>query len=51
MSGEVSDKTAFPRASSWRVGVMVDDWEALRKAVLAETEPRSIVEPNVSTVV
>ena len=51
MSSEVSDETAFPRAS-WRVRVMevggrVDGWEALGKAVLAEAEPRSVAEPNI----
>ena len=51
MSSEVSDETAFPRAS-WRVGVLgavgrVDGWEALGKAVSAETEPRSAAQPNV----
>ena len=51
MSSEVSDKTDFPRAS-WRVGVMdvvgrVIGWEALGKAVSAETEPRSVAEPNI----
>ena len=39
MSGEVSDKTAFPRASR-RVRVMEavgrDEWEALERAILAE---------------
>ena len=51
MSSEVSDETAFPRAL-WRVGVVVmvgrvDGWEALGKAVSAETEQRSVAEPNV----
>ena len=51
MSSEASDETAFPRAS-WRVGVKevvgrVDAWEALGKAVPAETEPRSVAEPSV----
>ena len=50
MSSEASDETDFPRAS-WRVGVLVvvgrvDWWEALGKAVSAETEPRSVAEPN-----
>ena len=49
---EVSDETALPRAS-WRVRVLgvvgrVRGWEALGKAVSAETEPRSAAEPNVS---
>ena len=52
LSSEASDETAFPRAS-WSVGVLVvvgrvDGWEALRKAVSAEAEPRSVAEPNVS---
>ena len=51
MSSEVSDETAFPRAS-WRVRVMevvgrVYGWEALGKAVSSKTEPRSVAEPNV----
>ena len=51
VSSEASDETAFPRAL-WRVGMVaelgrVDGWEALGKAVLAETEPRSVAEPNV----
>ena len=51
MSSEVSDETAFPRALR-RVGVVavggrVDGWEALGKAVSAETEPRSVAEPNI----
>ena len=51
MSSEVSDETACPRAL-WRVGVKElegreDGWEALGKAILAETEPRSVAEPNV----
>ena len=53
MSSEVSDETAFPRAS-WRVGVMVVGvggrvygWETLGKAVSAEAEPRSVAEPNI----
>ena len=49
VSSEVSDETAFPRAS-WRVGLVavagrVDGWEALGKGVLVETEPRSVAEP------
>ena len=49
MSSEVSDESAFPRAS-WTVGVMVvvgrvDEWEALGKAVSAEAEPRSQMFP------
>ena len=53
MSSEVSDETAFPRAS-WRVRLVavvgrVDGWEALGKAVSAETEPRSAAEPNISS--
>ena len=53
VSSEVSDETAFPRASWWvgvlEVGSRVDGWEALGKAVSAETEPRSVAEPNIST--
>ena len=49
MSSEVSDETAFTRAS-WRVWVIVvvgrvNEWEALGKAVSAEAEPRSVAEP------
>ena len=51
MSSEDLAETAFPRAS-WGVGFLamvgrVDGWEALGKAVSAETEPRSVAEPNV----
>ena len=50
MSSEVSDETAFPRAS-WRVWVKavvgrVLGWEDLGKAVSAEIEPQSAAEPN-----
>ena len=53
MSSEASDETAFPRAL-WRVGMgavvgRVDGWEALRKAVSAEAEPRSAAEPYISS--
>ena len=52
MSSEVSDETAFHRAL-WRVWLVavaggVSGWEALGKAVSAETEPRSVAEPNLS---
>ena len=44
MSGEVSDETAFPRASL-RVNVgRIDVWKALGEAVSAENEPRSVAE-------
>ena len=51
MSSEVSAESAFPRAL-WRVrlGAVVGrvyGWEALGRAVAAETEPRSVAEPNV----
>ena len=51
MSSEVSDETAFPRAS-WRVRVVavvgrVEGWVALGKAVSAKAEPRSAAEPSV----
>ena len=51
MSGEAPDETAFLRAS-WRDRVVavvgrVDGWEALGKAVSAETEPRSVAEPYI----
>ena len=50
VSREVSDETAFPRAS-WRVRVIEVvgkvGWEALGKAVSADVEPRSVEEPNV----
>ena len=51
MSSEVSAQTAFLR-TSWRVGVLgvagrVDGRDVLRKAVWAETEPRSAAEPNI----
>ena len=50
-TSEGSDETACPRAL-WSVSVMevvgeVDGWEALGKSVLAETEPRSVAEPNI----
>ena len=50
VSSEVTDETAFPRAS-WRVGILEVGGrdlvrEALGKAVSAETEPRSAAEPN-----
>ena len=52
VSSEVSDETAFPRAS-WRARVLVvvgrvDGWEALGKAISAEAEPRSAAEPSIS---
>ena len=51
MSSEVSDETAFHRDSSTVGGLVVlgrvSGWEALGKAVLAEAEPRSVVEPNI----
>ena len=50
MSSEISDETAFPRASNRaRAMEMVgkgDGWEALEKAVSDETEPRGVAEPN-----
>ena len=55
MSSEVSDETAFPRAS-WRARVLVvegrvDGCEALGKAVSSETEPRSVAEPNTALLI
>ena len=54
MSSEVSDETAFSRAS-WRVGIKavvgrVDEWDALGEAVSSGTEPRSVAEPNIQII-
>ena len=43
MSSEVPSEAAFPRAL-WRVRVRVDVWEALGKAISAETEQHSVAE-------